>query len=169
LSDALVNILGVGNTLMGDDGVGPLAAQALLRGPLPEGAAVYDAGLAVSDVLGALDPSAALIVIDALRAAGPPGTVYQAQLEDMTLMEGTLAGLLSLHEISVLPALRIEAMTGREFRDVTVFGVEPASARWGEGLSAPVARAMRKLTGAVLEHAARKLESLLAAAGDTTR
>ena len=158
MSEASVNIIGVGNTLMGDDGVGPAVAEALDGRALPEGASVYDAGLGVSDVLGALDPEVPLIVIDALRAGGRPGSIYQARMDELSLVEGTLSGCLSLHEISVLPALRIEAMTGREFKDVTVFGVEPESARWGDGLSPKAAAAVDSLAEAVVEH----IETILA-------
>ena len=152
MSEAHVNIIGVGNVLVGDDGVGPAAAEELMRREPGQGVCVYDAGLAVSDILGRLDPDVPLIVIDALRTGGRPGSVYQARLEELSLIEGTLSGCLSLHEISVLPALRIEALTGREFADVTVFGVEPESAEWGQGLSAPVAAALEPLVDAVLEH-----------------
>lgn len=156
--EASVNIIGVGNTLMGDDGAGPIAAEALQCRELPQGVCVYDAGLAVSDVLCGLDPDVPLIVIDALRAGGPPGSVYQAQMDDLALAEGTLSGCLSLHEISVLPALRIEAMTGREFKDVTVFGVEPESTGWGDDLSPTATAAVESLTDAVVEH----IEKILA-------
>jgi len=152
LSEAHVNIIGVGNVLVGDDGVGPAAVEELIRRGLPEGVCVYDAGLAVSDVLGGLDPEVPLIVIDALRAGGCPGSVYQGRLDELSLIEGTLSGCLSLHEISVVPALRIEALTGRQFKDVTVFGVEPESAEWGDALSPPVAAAVDPLVTAVLQH-----------------
>jgi len=158
LSDASVNIIGVGNTLMGDDGIGPVVAEALDRRTLPEGVCVYDAGLAVSDVLGGLDPEIPLIVIDALRAGGRPGSVYRARMDELSLVEGTLSGCLSLHEISVLPALRIEALTGREFKDVTVFGVEVESAKWGDELSPTVAAAAETLADTVVEH----IEKILA-------
>ncbi|MBC8373806.1 MAG: hydrogenase maturation protease [Planctomycetes bacterium] len=158
MSEASVNIIGVGNTLIGDDGVGPAVAEALDGRALPEGVCVYDAGLGVSDVLGGLDPEIPLIVIDALRAGGRPGSIYKASMDELSLVEGTLSGCLSLHEISVLPALRIEAMTGREFRNVTVFGVEPESAGWGDGLSPAAAAAVESLADAVVEH----IETVLA-------
>jgi len=158
-----VNIVGVGNVLMGDDGVGPAAAEALNNRALADGVCVYDAGLAVSDILGGLDPQVPLIVIDAMRTGGRPGSVYQARLGDFwhSLVEGTLSGCLSLHEISVLPALRIEAMTGREFKDVTVFGAEPESTNWGDGLSPTAAAAAEMLADAVVEH----IETILAPTG----
>jgi len=170
LSEPAVNIVGVGNTLMGDDGVGPAAIEAIGSrcAGVPAGVCLHDAGLAVSDVLGGLDPADALIVIDALRIGEAPGTVYQAEVDRLSLREGTLSGCLSLHEISVLPALRIEAMTGREFRDVTVFGVEPHVVEWGAGLSPPVADAVDGLVEAVLQYAETKLASPTAA-GESLR
>ncbi|MCK4602790.1 MAG: hydrogenase maturation protease [Phycisphaerae bacterium] len=159
LSEPVVNIVGVGSTLTGDDGVGPAAIEALLRRGVPDGVCLYDAGLAVSDVIGGLDPAAPLVVIDALRTGGEAGCIYKADIEELSLCEGSLSGCLSLHEISVLPALRMEAMTGRAFGDVTVFGVEPQTIQWGATLSPPVTVAMGRLIDAVLEHAEAKLTS----------
>lgn len=154
MPDANVNILGVGATLMGDDGAGVAALEMLSARPLPPGVTLYDAGLAVSDVLGDLDPNNPLIVIDAFRAGGEPGTIYKVNLTDMSLegFQEAAGGGISLHEISVIPALRIEAMTGRHFRDVTAFGIEPERIQWGQGLSAPVTAAMDRLIEAVLQH-----------------
>jgi len=167
LSEATVNIVGVGNVLMGDDGVGPAAIEALRAGGAWAGVELHDAGLAVSDVLGRLDPADPLIVIDALRAGGRAGDIHTCRLEEMPIAESSFPQCLSLHELSVMPALRIEAMTGRAFGNVTLFGVEPKRIAWGEGLSPPVAGAMDKLIEAVLEHARKSCT--FAAAGDTSR
>jgi len=164
LSDPIVNIVGVGNTLMGDDGVGPVALEAICRRGVGVGVRLHDAGLAVSDVLGQLDPNDPLIIIDALRAGGEPGTVYKATIDEPSLWGDTLVGQFSLHELSIAPALRIEAMTGREFVDVTAFGVEPEVVQWGAPLSDAVTGALEKLTAAVLAHAEAKLNSAAAGA-----
>ena len=169
MSDRAINILGVGSTLMGDDGVGPAAVEALQARGMPANVQLHDAGLAVSDVLGRLDPDDPLIVIDALRAGGEPGSVYKARLEDLSLVEGPLTGCLSLHELSVLPALRIEALTGRPFTNVTVFALEPESIAWGQGLSTTVGNAIEKLIQAVLQHVEQIDGRCPAAAGDTAR
>ena len=154
MSDVRVNIVGVGNTLMGDDGVGPAAIEAMAaRSDLPAGVRLHEAGLALTDVLGQLDPDAPLFVVDAVRGGQEPGTVYRVELSDLSGADGAPGGPISLHEISVLPALRIEALTGRTFRDVTVFGIEPGSVAWDHGLSTPVAAKLDKLITAVLHHA----------------
>lgn len=152
MSEPAVNIVGVGNVLMGDDGVGVAAVQGLSRHMLPENVRLHDAGLAVSDVLGRLDPDDELIVLDAVRGDGPPGTVYQLWLDPPTFGPGAAAGAFSLHEISVVPALQLEALSGRTFRNTTIFGVEPETVAWGRMLSAPVAAALDRLVDAVLEH-----------------
>jgi len=150
LPDRTVTILGVGNPLMRDDGVGVAAVEALGGRALPPWLSVVDAGLAVSDVLGRLDPADPLIVIDAFCAGGEPGSIYRASLEDLALAGDTLVGQMSLHEINVVPALRMEALIGRVFQDVTVFGVEPGEVDWGTGLSPAVAANLNTLIEAVL-------------------
>lgn len=153
MPDVRVNIVGVGNTLMGDDGVGPAAVAALAdRDDLPAGACLHDAGLALSDVLGRLEPDRPLVVIDAVRAGDEPGTVYRVDVDDLSPVAEGPGGPISLHEISVMPALQIEALTGRRFDRVTVFGVEPADVSWGRRLSAPVAAALDGLLDAVIQH-----------------
>ena len=164
-----VNIVGVGNTLMGDDGVGPAAVEAMAaRADLPEAVCLHDAGLAFSDVVGSLDPDDKLIVIDAVRVGGRHGTVYQARVDDVWAEAFNAATGISLHEISVMPALRIEALTGRTFRDVTVFGVEPGLVAWGQGLSPPVAGALEKLIKTVFLYA-RGTQPAVLAAGEPAR
>ena len=145
--DRLPAIVGVGNTLMGDDGVGPAAIAELRRRGVGRRAELIDAGLAFSEVLCDLEPSQPLIVIDAVRGRGRPGTVYQLRLDELAAEAGAPV---SLHEVSVLPALRMEALAGRNFADVTVLGVEPAELAWGEGLSDGMADAMEELIRAVV-------------------
>ena len=160
-----MNIVGVGGTLMGDDGLGVTALQRLAERPERIGpAALHDAGLAVSDVLGRLDPDVPLIVIDAIHAGRRPGSVYKMKLDGLGAADASMASCISLHELSAVRALDIEAMIGRRFKDVTIFGVEPASLACGEGLSPVVAAAMGKLVDAVMEHVD---QTCAAAAGDT--
>ena len=71
-------IAGVGNVLRGDDGFGVEVAQALARrGRLPEGATLFEAGIAgIPLVQELMDGYDALILADAVERGGDPGTVY---------------------------------------------------------------------------------------------
>jgi len=150
LSDGRINIVGVGNMLMGDDGVGPAVIAALERRGVPQNVHLYDAGLAVSDVLSALDPADRLVVVDCLRSGGRPGDICEAALSDI-VEQRCSSGPVSLHEISVLPALRMERLIGREFREVIVFGVEPKRIAWGDWLSEEMAEAVDRLAEMLAE------------------
>jgi len=160
LPERTVNILGVGNVLMGDDGVGIAAVRAIARRGTPAGAVLHDAGLAVADVLSGLDPADPLIVVDAVRAGGPAGQVYRLSLDALQPDAAALSGAMSLHELSVAPALRLEALTGRVFADVTLLGVEPGRVGWSTELSEPVAAAVETLCDAVLALTNEKLTCL---------
>jgi len=153
LPEPRVNIVGVGNLLMGDDGVGPAVVARLEARGTPAGVCLYDAGLAFSDVLGMLEPADPLIVIDAVRAGGRPGEVHRLRLDVLNLDAAPVPAMVSLHELSVVPALRLEALAGRVFSDVTVLGVEPGVVDWGQGLSPIVAGAVEGLVDDVLAHA----------------
>ena len=59
---------------------------------------------------------------------------------------------MSLHEINVLPILRMEALGGREFTNVTIFGVQPGNIAWSEGLSTAVKIGMKKLVQDVCDY-----------------
>jgi len=134
---------------MGDDGVGVAAVEFLRRSGLGSRAQLIDAGLALGEVLCDLQPDQSLLIIDAARGGGPPGSIYRLGLADLDRRSAAMAGAVSLHEVNVLAALEMEKLGGREFTDVTVFGVEPLELLWREGLSAPVASALEKLAQAV--------------------
>jgi hydrogenase maturation protease len=157
LSERRVNIVGVGGTLMGDDGVGPAVVGLLESRGLDGLARAWDAGLALSDVLGMLDPAEPLIIIDAVKGGGPPGSIYRFPYEDAEVAVSSQR-MLSLHELGIAEALRMEALSGRLFRDVTIFGIEPAAVGWGEGLSKEVAAAADRLAELIIEHL-RKLST----------
>ena len=158
-------IIGVGNVLMGDDGVGPAALEVFGAQGLGDRAELIDAGLAFSEVLCDLEPDRRLIIVDAVRGGGPAGSVYRLTLADLEAGAGMVSAM-SLHEVNVLPALQMEALAGREFTDVTIFGVEPGRVDWGEGLSAPVAAAVEKLAEILAQYVNSRAD---AACGSTSQ
>ena len=151
MSDSIANVIGVGNILMRDDGAGP-AAAAMVEAGAPPGVHVWDAGLAVGDVIGTLDPEVPLVVIDAVRGGGEAGSIYRVDLDEYSPFDEAGGAMMSLHEVSVLPALRMEALSGRRFRKVTVFGIEPELVEWGEGLTGRVAAGLERLVEAVFDY-----------------
>jgi hydrogenase maturation protease len=142
-------VLGLGNLLLGDEGVGVHAAQALLAGePLP--AEVLDVGTAILDALPALEAARRIVVVDAVEAGGPPGSIYRFPL-DQAQPQRALAGL---HGFDVTRALAL-AGADDSVREVVVLGVEPARIAWSLELSPAVADALPALLEAVRTEVAR--------------
>ena len=83
---------------------------------------------------------------------------YRLRPADLEIEGNSMSSVMSMHEVSVLPALRMEALAGRKFADVTIFGVQPETVAWTEHLSPSVAEGLEKLVQAV----ARYLDELVA-------
>jgi len=140
-------VLGVGNLVCGDDGVGIHAVQALTAMPLPEGVEVVEGGTTPFDALSTVGPIGKLIVVDAAEMGEQPGTVRRLALEDLAGAEG--AGM-SLHDLDLLWALDALRATGQAPEEVVIVGVQPASLAWSTELSPAVAARMPEVTEAVL-------------------
>jgi hydrogenase maturation protease len=129
-------ILGIGNMLLADEGVGVHAAQALRKKGMPEGVAVLDVGTAILEALPELEQADRVIVIDAVIAGKEAGTVYRIAYDDCERPER----IASMHGFDLS---RVLAMTSRKLPpSIIVIGVEPARIEWSLELSVPVAEAL---------------------------
>ena len=136
-------VLGLGNLLLGDEGVGVHAARALRAEPGELNAEVLDVGTALLDALPALERAGRVVVVDAVQAGGPPGSVYRIDFADVE-RPGVIAGL---HGFDLSRAL---ALAGRDDSpEVIVIGVEPEQIGWSLELSRPVSAAMPDVLEAV--------------------
>lgn len=135
---ASVLILGIGNLLLSDEGVGVHAVRCLAQRELPPGVDILDGGTSGADLVDHLDGRAKVVVIDAASGDGPPGTVYRCQARD--LMEQ--AESLSLHEFGLLDSLRMAEQLGCAPQRVIVLGVQPATMEPGLELSPEVVAAL---------------------------
>lgn len=136
-------ILGLGNELLGDEGVGVYAARQLQKEKLPEKTRVVEVGTAILDALPELECADRIIILDAMKDGGSPGTVYKIPLDDCLKS----ANIASMHGFDII---RVMALTGRDIPPpVMVFGIEPAQICWSMALSPVVAESMPYLLEAV--------------------
>lgn len=136
-------IIGLGNELLGDEGVGVHAARVLQRAGLPENVQVIEVGTAILDYLEYLENAERIIIIDAMKGDGLPGTVYRIPLADC---QGQ-ACIASMHGFDLF---RVMALAGTPVTpSATVFGVEPENVKWSLELSPAVSEAMSFLVEAV--------------------
>ena len=126
-------IVGIGNILQKDDGVGVWVIQQLQEEGL-EGVEIVDAGTAVYDLLPTFMENERLIVVDSLKADHAPGTIYRLTADELKWREGKS----SLHEIHFLDLLKMIQKLGHH-PEVTVIGIEPEEICYHLGLSESVA------------------------------
>ncbi len=129
-------VLGVGNLLRADDGLGVLAVQALLEESWPSGITLLDAGTFTQDLSEPLLCAKRLLVLDAVQMRAPCGTIRRF---NRTELLDEAFGELSLHDVGLLDALNIcERRTGHA-PELTILGMEPYDiTSWQIGLSLPL-------------------------------
>ncbi|MGV8082988.1 MAG: hydrogenase maturation protease [Coriobacteriia bacterium] len=145
-------ILAIGNTFMGDDGVGAAVARVLAsRGALPDGVEIV---VSTNAEMGLLQYflGSPVIVIDALDAEAEPGAVFRFRPDDVGL---TTMRTNNIHGMGVGSLIFNARMAGVE-PDVIVYGVQVGDVRPNpDTLSAPVAAVVDAVADMVEGEAAR--------------
>jgi hydrogenase maturation protease len=137
VSPRRATVLGLGNVLLGDDGVGPFTALLLAaRWRLDPEVSVVDLGTPGLDLAPYLEGLDLAIVLDAIRADGPPGTV---RVYTKSALERRPPGIrTSPHDPGLHEALGTLALAGRSPRELLLVGVVPESMATGIGLTSAV-------------------------------
>jgi hydrogenase maturation protease len=144
-------VLGLGNLLLEDDGIGS-AAVALLeeRYSVPEGVRVLDGGTLGLSLLPYLENADAVILVDAIKADAAPGTLVRLDGSDVRPAVETR---LSPHQIGVADLLDGARWLNRYPARVILLGVVPESMALAVGLSPRVAPALATLVDRIVEEA----------------
>jgi hydrogenase maturation protease len=129
-------VAGLGNLLLQDDGVGVHAVREF-QGLAEDAYRAVDVGCAVLDALHLFEWAEKILLIDAMKAGGSPGTVYRVNSID-DLEGGEL--LASLHELSVVQALKM--INQNHQPEVSIIGIEPQTIDYGLELTEHVEAAL---------------------------
>lgn len=140
-------VLGLGNVLMSDEGVGVRAVQRLLHDArVPSSVTLVDGGTLGLELLSYTAAAERLLVLDAVDVDAPAGTLVR--LDEASL--AALPGGATVHQLGVADVLAAARMMGREPREVIVLGVQPASLALGTSLSTEVEAALDRLVDAAV-------------------
>jgi hydrogenase maturation protease len=134
--DGPVLVIGVGNPLRGDDGVGVRIALALAELELPEGVSVVDGGTGGLDLLFDLERAERVILIDAAEMGCPPGEARVFPGDQVADAPGVRFA--STHGFGVAEVLALARSLGLT-PEVTVIGIQPVDAAYRDGLSEALA------------------------------
>jgi len=131
LSDAArVAVLGIGNEVMADDGVGVRVVRRLRESWHEPRVEWIEAGTALADALDLVPDGADVVAVDAAEGGGEPGSVYRFGLDDAASARGV-----SLHERSLPEVFAAAELGGSQFGKVVILGIEPRIVEFGDALS----------------------------------
>ena len=154
-----VAVYGIGNILLGDDGVGPAVARYLSAHlDLPD-VVVEDLGTPSLDLPSYLLDFEKVIFVDAVAADAPPGTIRTFTREEIMAVAPGIR--VSQHEPSINDALILLDFAGKGPRDVLLVGIVPQTLDGGVELSPAVARAVPLAAEVVKAHMTKVIAGAL--------
>ena len=146
-------VLGLGNILNNDEGLGVRALELLGTQPgLPIGFELLDGGVLGLNLLMIVEECSHLLILDAVDAGKPPGTLVELRKEEIPLYTGVK---LSQHQVTFQEVLGLAAMRGHLPENLHLLGIQPMDVSIGLELSNEVQAALPQMADraiSVLQH-----------------
>ena len=142
-------VLGIGNVLLTDEGVGVRTLKELERRfSFPANVELLDGGTAGIELLRHIRNRDCLIIIDAMKSGHAPGTILRVEGEDVPAAFRTR---ISPHQLGLSDLLAAAMLTDELPKNLVLFGVEPESIDIGLDLTETVEANLGKLIEAVAD------------------
>jgi len=138
-------VIGIGNTLMGDDGAGVRVLELL---SVPKGVRIVELATGGMTLLHELEGLDRAIIADAADFGGKPGEVRVFKPDEVKSIK--TVGY-SLHDLDILKVLELAKGMGTLPKEVFIVAVQPARLEMGEGLSPEVEGALGEMARAILD------------------
>jgi hydrogenase maturation protease len=142
-----ITVLGIGNILLSDEGVGVHVANKLSAISLPEHVSVVEGGTDGFRLLNIITETEHLIVIDAVKGGGEPGSIYRFDIDDVRACPSGFKT--SVHQIGILEVIDLSGLIGKTPR-TTIIGIEPTSVEMGMELSPEISEKIPRIIDLVL-------------------
>jgi hydrogenase maturation protease len=141
-------VLGLGNLVHSDDGLGVHAIQRLTADSrVPADVVLMDGGTQGLSLLPHISSFQRLLVIDALDVGEAPGSLLRVDGEALK----NLPGKASVHQLGFADLMVALELLGELPGEIVLLGVQPLSTEWTAELTAPVQEALDPLLDAVIE------------------
>ena len=137
-------VMGIGNVLLKDEGIGCHVVHALGEADLSD-VEIIDGGTSL-EVLQLCEDADKLIIVDAVRGGGMPGQIYRFRIGDITLEQKPL---LSLHDMSLIDSLKLMRLW-HNIDGAVIIGIEPKDIGWGLELSPELQQTVPRIIDVVL-------------------
>lgn len=142
-------VLGIGNILLSDEGVGIHVLHALSAGaPLPDDVELMDGGTLSFTLAGPIEEADALIVVDAAHIQAEAGAwrMFEGEAMDAFLLGNRKS---SVHEVGLADLRAIAILAGHWPEKRALLAIQPQRVDWGEAPTPAVAEAIPPVCAAI--------------------
>lgn len=154
ISKRRVVVIGLGNPLMGDDGLGLAVLEELRTGyALPPDVELVDGGTWGMNLLPVIEDADELILIDAIDVGETPGTFVRLEHHRLPRY---LATKISPHQVDLRDVLALAELRGTLPADTVALGLQPQSVEFRNSLSDVLRCRIPTLAAAVAQELARR-------------
>lgn len=141
-------VIGLGNPLMGDDGVGlAVLARLMERGDTPRDVELVDGGTWGMNLLPVIESAGRVLLIDAINTNAPPGTMQELSRHQLPRY---LATKISPHQVDLHDVLALAELRGTLPDDTMAIGLQPERVEMTIALSAVVAAGVDRVADRAL-------------------
>jgi hydrogenase maturation protease len=142
-------IIGVGNLLLKDEGVGVHVAQELQKRTLPAGVEVCDGGVGGIGLLDYFREASKLLLIDAAEMSLNPGAIVRFTPQNV---KDFVSGVkFSTHDVGLAEVLKLGKALGLCPEDVVIIGIQPKEISWGAELSPEIQASLPQVVEMVMK------------------
>jgi len=142
-----IMIMGVGNVLLSDEGVGIHILKQFKEDEIPINVELIEAGTAGLELAHLIQDTDFLIVVDAVNAKSQPGALFRFKPDDITIIPEMFE--VSFHQVGIMEVLSTVSIFGTPPKTI-IYGVQPKSLDWGMELSQDVAAILPGLKEQIL-------------------
>jgi hydrogenase maturation protease len=141
-------ILGVGNELLSDEGVGVHLVREIKEREIPAGVTAVEGGTDGFGLLNIITEADRLILIDSLKGGGKPGSIYKFDIKDAPKCPDIFKT--SVHQVGILEVINLSGLVGKTPK-TTVIGIEPKKIDIGLELSPEVKKKIPRVIELIFE------------------
>ena len=127
-----IMVMGVGNILLSDEGLGVRFLDELGKMPLPENVELLEGGTAGLELVHLVQEVDFLIIVDAIDAKDEPGALFRFKPGDIKIFPEQYE--VSFHQIGIIEVLAMAKVLGQAPQTL-IFGVQPKRLEWGMDIS----------------------------------
>ncbi len=145
-------VLGVGNILMADEGIGVQIVSEMQTLDLPENVELLDGGTAGLDLIPYMKDKKKIIIIDCIDTDDPPGTVYR--MTPLDLQEINTFTISSMHQIGLAETIQLSRLLGND-AEVVIIGITPKNYK---EYSLEISPELKAIVNKVIEFVIQEIE-----------